>query len=83
MSNPSDNSRPVRVANCSGYATGDVFITGDYLAGSLDMRTAVPRPFFLAFYSAIVKQDGLNEEINFVNEPEFYHIIPNRSSISV
>ncbi|OQD64467.1 hypothetical protein PENPOL_c007G02207 [Penicillium polonicum] len=36
---------------------------------SLDMRTAVPRPF-LAYYSAIVKQDGLNEEINFVNGPD-------------
>ncbi|KAJ5977270.1 hypothetical protein N7501_000612 [Penicillium viridicatum] len=79
--NPSDNSRPVRVAHCSGYerdpayemyrqATGDVdFITGDYLAGALDMRTAVSRPF-LAYYSAIVKQDGLNEEINFVNGPD-------------
>ncbi|KAJ5170499.1 uncharacterized protein N7500_003282 [Penicillium coprophilum] len=36
---------------------------------SLDMRTAVPRPF-LAYYPAIVKQDDLNEEINFIDGPD-------------
>lgn len=36
---------------------------------SLDMRTAVPRPF-LAYYPAIVKQDDLNEEINFIGGPD-------------
>lgn len=30
------------------------------------MRTAVPRPF-LAYYPALVKQDKLNEQINFIN----------------
>lgn len=33
------------------------------------MRTAVPRPF-LAYYPAIVKQDDLNEEINFIDGPD-------------
>lgn len=33
------------------------------------MRTAVPRPF-LAYYPAIVKQDDLNEEINFIEGPD-------------
>ncbi|CAI7662599.1 unnamed protein product [Penicillium glandicola] len=36
---------------------------------SLDMRTAVPRPF-LAYYPAVVKQDDLNEEINFIDTPD-------------
>lgn len=36
---------------------------------SLDMRTAVPRPI-LAYYPAIVKQDDLNEEINFIDGPD-------------
>ncbi|KAJ5503259.1 hypothetical protein N7463_006133 [Penicillium fimorum] len=35
---------------------------------SLDMRTAVPRPF-LAYYPAVVKQDDLNEKINFIDTP--------------
>ncbi|KAJ5348356.1 uncharacterized protein MYU51_015169 [Penicillium brevicompactum] len=36
---------------------------------SLDMRTAVPRPI-LAYYPALVKQEDLNEEINFIDGPD-------------
>ncbi|CAI7586626.1 unnamed protein product [Penicillium pancosmium] len=35
---------------------------------SLDMRTAIPRPF-LAYYPAIVSQSDINETINFVDGP--------------
>jgi hypothetical protein len=31
------------------------------------MRTAIPRPF-LAYYPVIVKQEELNEEINFIED---------------
>lgn len=36
---------------------------------SLDMRTAIPRPF-LAYYPAMVKQADINETINFVDGSE-------------
>ncbi|OGE48669.1 hypothetical protein PENARI_c026G04453 [Penicillium arizonense] len=42
---------------------------------SLDMRTAIPRPF-LAYYPAIVKQEALNEEINFIEGPDFIKSFP-------
>jgi hypothetical protein len=42
---------------------------------SLDMRTAIPRPF-LAYYPAIVKQEELNEEINFIDGPDSIKSFP-------
>ncbi|KAL4805064.1 DUF1446 domain-containing protein [Aspergillus unguis] len=36
---------------------------------SLDMRTAIPRPF-LAYYPALVKQSDISEEINFIDESD-------------
>lgn len=36
---------------------------------SLDMRTAIPRPF-LAYYPAIVNQSDINETINFIDRPD-------------
>ncbi|KAJ5788366.1 hypothetical protein N7457_003356 [Penicillium paradoxum] len=42
---------------------------------SFDMRTAIPRPF-LVYYPAIVKQEDLNEEINFIEGPDFITSFP-------
>ncbi|OQD82605.1 hypothetical protein PENANT_c020G08387 [Penicillium antarcticum] len=42
---------------------------------SLDMRTAVPHPF-LAYYPAIVNQEELNEEINFIDGPDAIKSFP-------
>ena len=39
------------------------------------MRTAIPRPF-LAYYPAIVKQNDLNEEINFIDTPDAIRSFP-------
>lgn len=40
--------------------------TGIGFHSTLDMRTAIPRPF-LAYYPALIAQSDLNEEINLLN----------------
>ncbi|KAJ5747943.1 uncharacterized protein N7511_009639 [Penicillium nucicola] len=42
---------------------------------SLDMRTAIPRPV-LAYYPAIIKQEDLNEEINFIGGSDSINSFP-------